>query len=224
MLKTPCYHFLNNGFLYGLLTLLSRNQLASSMAPQRGLWHMQRISAPFPTFLVSQKDVRNTKCTQNQWQLRCFLTSARHKNPTKWLRFLISGLGTWHWEPQKCAIIFYRRRGCATESGTTQNHTQNRHHQEYEDAKKLPASCPENEVCREATHFFSNWPPQAQLITAVSSSLFSMQSSSECLSLKKGWGQGTNTQRAHTKLWEEEHNVPCTTANEDSWSQLSGKV
>lgn len=83
MLKTPCYHFLNHGFLYGFLTLLSRNQLASSMAPHRGLWHMQRISAPFPTFLVSQKDVRSTKCTQNQWQLRCFLTSARHKNPTK---------------------------------------------------------------------------------------------------------------------------------------------
>lgn len=39
------------------------------------------------------------------------------KPPQKRLQFLTSGLGTLHWQPQKCTIIFYRRRGCSTESG-----------------------------------------------------------------------------------------------------------
>lgn len=126
------------------------------------------------------------------------------KTPQKWLQFITSGLGTLHWPPQKCTIIFYRR-GCSTESGF--HHIQNWHHWEYEDAKKLPASCPKNEVCKEATQSFSNWHPQAQLVTAESSSLFSMQSTSECLFLKKRGEGKAQTRREHTQNFQRKNKM-----------------
>lgn len=187
---------------------------APSMASPGALWGLQSISTWFQTFLAGQQDVRGRKYTQSQCQLckTLFLSLwAVHTqiskqqldsllslstNPTNMAAVDPSMLGTLHWQPQKCTnYVLQNNRNTVKavplrvafiphRTGTTKT-------------RKKPRSCqaaaPKTEVSKEATQPLSNSHPQAQLVTAEPSSLFSVKPTSKCLFLKQGWGWGAHT-------------------------------